>query len=188
MYRIVSGSVRLSITRPDGKQLIYLFFKPGDCFGTSSVIDNAPRPQTAEVQEKAELQVISRPALNQLRNNYPEVNNALLSLISHHMRLLSNYFASACLDTLPCRVAQRIIEATQSFGNTTETGIKLSIRLPQSEIALMVGTSRQSVNKVMHQLHTLGIISVSYGSIIVHKPNSLKEIAEQDYFTLFSNP
>src|SRR5688572_23907227 len=48
MFRLVSGSVRLSVMGADGRDLLYLLFAPGDCFGTSSLVDGESRPHTAE--------------------------------------------------------------------------------------------------------------------------------------------
>lgn len=39
MYRIVRGTVRLSVMRGDGRELLYQLFEPGGCFGTSSLVD-----------------------------------------------------------------------------------------------------------------------------------------------------
>lgn len=55
MFRLVSGSVRLSVLGADGRELLYRIFEPGDCFGTSSLVDGETRPQTAKAFEAVEL-------------------------------------------------------------------------------------------------------------------------------------
>ena len=57
MSRILSGSVRMSALRHDGREALYLIFEPGDCFGTSSLVDGDPRPQTPSARGEVELQV-----------------------------------------------------------------------------------------------------------------------------------
>lgn len=68
MFRIVEGRVRLSVTRADGRELLYLLFEPGDCFGVSTLIDGEPRPQTAEASDKLELQSLGKAAFDALRS------------------------------------------------------------------------------------------------------------------------
>src|ERR1700676_2089275 len=69
MYRIVSGSVRLLATRSDGREVVFLRFQPGDCFGEASLIDNETRPQTAQVVTHVEGEVIDVAASRSLRGS-----------------------------------------------------------------------------------------------------------------------
>ncbi len=179
MYRLISGSVRLSVMRQDGRELLYLIFEPGDCFGAVSVVDEEPRAHTAMAQGDTELQVLRRNAFHELRGRHPEFNDALLKLISRYMRLLSDYFAGSTLDELPRRVARRLVEASSSFGAATERGTRVSIRFPQGEIALMVGASRQSVNKVLQQFQEDGLITVEYGSMLIHDLDRLRRMTDR---------
>ncbi|OYU34328.1 Crp/Fnr family transcriptional regulator [Novosphingobium sp. PASSN1] len=177
MYRLVSGSVRLSVMRTDGRELIYQLFEPGDCFGTSSLVDDEPRPQTAEAFEDVDLQRIDRAALDQLRHACADMNDALLRLLSRHMRLLSDHFAGSSLDELACRVAQRLIDTVDAFGVEIADGFRLGTRLPQSELALMVGSTRQSVNKALHDFQLAGLVVVQHNGIVVRDLSRLRDIA-----------
>jgi CRP-like cAMP-binding protein len=167
MFRILSGSVRMSVLRHDGREALYLIFEPGDCFGTSSLVDGEPRPQTASAQGEVELQILRRDAFERLRSDHPAFSDALLRLISRHMRLLSDYFVTSNLDELPYRVAKRLLEVFKSFGVRAERGIRLSMRLSQAELALMVGASRQSVSKVLQAFQEDGLIAIEYGSVLI---------------------
>jgi CRP/FNR family cyclic AMP-dependent transcriptional regulator len=64
MYYIVSGEVRLSFLHPDGRELVFLNFQPGDCFGFSSLIDGDPlRPARAEWQEPRSPRGVTLPTI-----------------------------------------------------------------------------------------------------------------------------
>ena len=52
------------------------------------------------------------------------------------------------------------------------------IRLPQDQLALMLGVSRQSVNKVLRHLEQHGVIGLSYGRIEVLDPQALRAAAD----------
>lgn len=176
-FRLLKGNVRLSVTKADGRQLLYLMFEPGDCFGTSSPVDGEPRPQTAEAGSDVEVLVLSCHALNTLRAAHREIDDALLRLLARHMRVLSSYFADSALNDLPSRVASRIVRAARSFGVSGHSGIRLSIGLSQAEIALMVGSSRQSVSKVLQQFQKDGLITIEYGNLSIHAIDELMNIA-----------
>src|SRR3546814_11021136 len=81
MFRLVSGSVRLSVICEEGRELLYQLFGPGDCFGTSSVVDGELRPHRAEAFEAVQLQVLNRAAIDRRRGENPEVQDARLKLL-----------------------------------------------------------------------------------------------------------
>ncbi len=181
MYRIVSGSIRLSGIKSDGRELLYLVFEAGDCFGTSSIIDGEPRLQTAEARGNTQLQVIKRSALNKLRTEFPEYNDALLRLVTGHLRLIADYFASSNLDKISDRLLQRILDTASVAGVACDEGIKLSHRLSQSELALMIGASRQSVNKVLHEFQDQGLLTIRYGTLIIRDPEKLRALRRKSW-------
>ena len=177
MYRLISGAIRLSVFRADGRELLYLLFEPGDCFGMSALIDDEPLPQTAEAASDLEVEVVGRAAFGRLRAQHRSFDDALLRVVTRHMRALSTFFAEAHLKGMPARVAGRVLAAAKSFGQPAKEGICLSIPLSQSELARMVGGSRQTVNKVLQDFHQDGIISISGGRLLIHSISDLEERA-----------
>jgi CRP/FNR family cyclic AMP-dependent transcriptional regulator len=174
MFRIVSGTVRLSVARANGHEVIYTLFEPGDCFGDSTCIDGAPRSQTAEAASAVVAQVLGQAAFDRLRNEYRAFDNALLHLITRQVRLLSVFNADSHLNDLPARVARRIVNVAGSFGIEDASGMRLSFRLPQSELAMLVGASRQTVNKVLQQFQKEGLLRTEYGSLVILELERLK--------------
>ena len=179
MFRLLSGAVRLSVARISGRELLYVLFEPCDCFGVSSLIDGEGWPHTAEAGEDLEIQVLHKPAFDQLRAKYPEFNDALLRLVSRQMRILSEFFADAHLEDMTARIASRIVAAAGSFGMAADGGIGLSIGLTQAELALMVGGSRQTVNKVLQQFHKDALVSIKGGRLIIHSVEGLQSKASR---------
>jgi CRP/FNR family cyclic AMP-dependent transcriptional regulator len=169
MYRLLSGAVRLSVARSDGRELLYLLFEPGDCFGVSSLVDGESRPQTAEAGSDLEMLVVDRRAFNRLRTEHREFDDGLLS----------GFFADAHLDDLTARVASRIVAAARSFGMPGVGGINLSVRLSQAELALMVGASRQAVNKVLQQFQKDGLVSINGVRFKIHSLDGLRSLVSR---------
>jgi CRP/FNR family cyclic AMP-dependent transcriptional regulator len=178
MFRIVSGSVRMSVMRLDGREALHSVLEPGSCFGICSMLDCAPRHHTTTADGDVELQVLRRDACERLRSEHPSFGEGLVRHMSRHTRLLCEYFASSTLDCLPCRVALRLLKA-----HTKEVAgdqIRLIVRLSQSEIAQMVGASRQAVNKVLQRFQEDGLISIDYGSVHVRDIDRLRSV-ESEY-------
>lgn len=181
MYRIRRGLVRLSVMQRDGRELLYQLFEPGDSFGTSTIVDDEPRPQTAEAFEDVELEVYSRETIDELRRVHPSLNDALLRLLSRHMRLLSDYFAGFAFDELSCRLAQRIVESIDTFGVAVEGGFGFSRSITQTELSLMVGGTRQSVNRVLRDFRRAGLVETRGNRLIVRDMEEMRRISEKGW-------
>jgi CRP/FNR family cyclic AMP-dependent transcriptional regulator len=170
MYRLISGSVRMSVLRQDGREVLYQVLEPGDCFGVCSLLDRAPRHHTTTASGDVEAQMLTRDACERLRAQDASFADGLIRQVSRHMRQLSEYFVSSTLDDLPCRVAQRLLNASVASGR----GISATVCLCQGELALMVGASRQAVNRVLQRFQDQGLISIEYGRVQVHDVERLR--------------
>jgi CRP/FNR family cyclic AMP-dependent transcriptional regulator len=166
MFRIVSGSVRMSVLRHDGREALHSVLQPGDCFGICSMLDDAPRHHTTSANGNVELQALRREACESLRSQHSSFADALFRHMSRHTRLLIDYFVSSTLDELSCRVALRLLKAQNSIAIGGKRS-RLTVNLSQSELALMVGASRQAVNKVLQKFQDEGLISIEYGCVQV---------------------
>jgi CRP/FNR family transcriptional regulator, cyclic AMP receptor protein len=176
MFRLVSGSVRMSVLRQDGREVLYQVLEPGDCFGVCSLLDRAPRHHTTAASGDVEVQVLRRDACERLRSQDACFAEALIRQVSRHMRVLSEYFVSSTLDELSCRVAQRLLKAEKS-GVANGGGISVTVRLGQGELALMVGASRQAVNRVLQRFQDESLISIEYGRVQLHDMEGLRSAA-----------
>lgn len=172
MFRLVAGTVRLLLMRADGRELVFTQFQPGDCFGTASLVDNGGRPHTAVAQTDVVLDVLSRAAFERLHAAHPEFALSVARVLTGHMRTMSVWFAGAVFEEIPSRLARRLVDVA-----TPDAADGVTIRLVQSELALMLGASRQTVNKILHQFQERGVIQLSYGAVIICDLRALRTIA-----------
>jgi CRP/FNR family cyclic AMP-dependent transcriptional regulator len=164
LYKVVDGRVRISLIRSNGRHIVYCYFGPGDFFGESSLIDGGLRPQTAEAKTSVDVDVLSAAALRRLRTSFRDVEDGLLRVMTSKMRLLSEQVAHATLDSITSRVAAKIIENAKGFGQIGAER-QQAMSLSQSDLASMLGMSRQSVSKVLQRLQLRGAIGIEYGRI-----------------------
>jgi CRP/FNR family cyclic AMP-dependent transcriptional regulator len=179
MYRIASGSVRLFSRQLDGREAVFLFFGENDFFGVSSLVDDGPRPQTAECLSTVEIDVLPVLAFDTLRSHHPSFSDAMLRLLAKQMRLVSSHYARATMVALPGRIAERLLELAAPDSTDSESGY-LFVRLHQEELAAMVGASRQSVNKILQTFQRNGVIQVQSRVIKIYDISALMRITMMD--------
>jgi CRP-like cAMP-binding protein len=164
LFRVKRGAVRLSLTRPDGRQLILLHLDVGDCFGDSSLVDGGPRPQTAQASSDVMLQSLDKGAFERLRCAHSSFNDAIMQLLAAQMRAAAFQYANRTFDNLEIRVISRLLMLSPIETPEDSVGVSV-VRFSQAELAQMVGASRQHVNRVIQHLVALGLVSVSYGAV-----------------------
>ncbi|QIG79380.1 Crp/Fnr family transcriptional regulator [Stakelama tenebrarum] len=174
MYRLLSGSVNFTVNRPDGRELVFALFQPGDCFGDSSLVDDDVRPQTVEALTDLEVEVVGRADFNRLRAAHRSFDDALLRSVTRQLRLVCAFYEDANMNPLSVRVAGRIVSAALSFGAQHSDGLRLTIPLSQTELAAMAGASRQSVNKVLQAFQAEALLRVEYGGLLILDLEGLK--------------
>ena len=167
MYRISSGFVRLSVRAEDGGEAVFLLFGPGDFFGASSLVDDRPRPHTADALTAVTLDVLGARDFAALRAQHPSFGDALMRLFIGQMRAASRQLVNSRLHNLSARIAKRILELLDVAKLVHDDGASPPVQIPQSELAAMVGTSRQSANKVLKSLQADGLIEVRRKTIVV---------------------
>lgn len=178
MYRLISGTVKISTLREDGRQTTYTLFESGDCFGQTSLVDGGPRPQTTEAATAIEVGVLSRASFRRLVAAHPEFLQAIARLLAAQLRVVAQSYEEASLDTLPVRIARKILQTRADAPAKASGGAAPRVQLTQSDLASMVGVSRQSVNRVLLQLQAHGLVEVGYGSVGIADLAGLQRIAQ----------
>lgn len=181
MYRIESGSIRMSANNRDGQELIFDIFTRHEFIGIGGMVDGGPRPQTAEVMRESELLVFERSTVDRLRIAHPSLSNALLIMLTNQMRAVCNYYAASCLEQPAIRLAQRLIALSDMYGTHSENGCPLLAKPSQSELASMVGTARQTVNRILQLFQQHCLISIGYRDLIISDLMKLRSYARGEW-------
>jgi CRP-like cAMP-binding protein len=170
IYLVLSGRVKITVESPDGDEMLLATLGPLDTFGELSLIDGEPRSATAETLEPVELLWISRAAFRAAYERYPQVAESLLLILGRLVRRITGQAADLALVDLEGRVARLLVRLLDAAGGSTE----LELGMTQSEVASMVGGSRQSVNQILHALARSGYLDVQGRRVRILKPNQLR--------------
>ena len=80
--------------------------------------------------------------------------------------------------SLPARLAKRLLALAEEHGARPVVGGPVEIRLSQQDLADLVGTTRESVNKQLRIWEDGGIVGLGRGRTVLKQPKLLAEIAE----------
>ena len=77
---------------------------------------------------------------------------------------------------LPGRIAKRLLSLSQEYGKRPIVGGPVEVRMPQQDLADLVGTTRESVNKQLRAWEEDGILELGRGRVVIKQPESLGAI------------
>jgi CRP/FNR family transcriptional regulator, cyclic AMP receptor protein len=163
VYLIERGQVKVSAPSEDGKELTFAVLSPGDMFGEIGVVQRKERSATVTAVTPTELSVIAQKDFLAVLNRHGDLCFKMLNLVCERVRRTSEIAEDLSFLSLPSRLAKKLNELAATYGVRTDLGVKLNIYLCQQELANMVGTSRESINKQLSVWQMDGAVIQDHG-------------------------
>ncbi|MFD0672401.1 Crp/Fnr family transcriptional regulator [Cohnella sp. GCM10027633] len=172
---IRSGKVMLRKTTEDGKSLILTVLQAGDLLGEFGHGD-AVHGYDAEVVDHAELGMIARADLEALLARNGDMAIPFMNWMSLNHRVTESKLRDLLLFGKPGALASTLIRLSNSYGVACADGIRISLKLTNSELADFIGTTRESVNRMLNAMKEEGTIDMHAGRIVVRRLDTLRKI------------
>jgi CRP/FNR family transcriptional regulator, cyclic AMP receptor protein len=176
-YVIASGRVKITLTSPDGKELILRRLGAGDFHGELALLDDEPRSADAIAVEPSVLLVLQRDAFRQFLSEHSAVASKLLGTVSQYLRRNAELIQDATFLDVPARLARILLELAGTTGDNAlpPPGAVIPDRMKQAELASLVGATRESVNKWLGSFEKQGLIRYEKGQITLLRPSGLRQ-------------
>ena len=178
MFLIASGRVTLHTDSDEGKELGFGFLNRGDVFGEIALLDGGVRTATVKAIESTSLLVIEKRDFLPFLEKNPKVAIQLLSTMARRLRTTDEHFEDIFFRNLPGRLAKKFIGLAEDYGNETDNGIEIDLKLSQGEIGKLTGATRESINKQMRAWEADGLIDCTKGFITIKEMDKLEDISE----------
>ena len=172
---VVSGTVKISISSPDGRSAILNLIGPGEIFGEVALLDGRARTADATANTNCEIYVIDRRDFIPFVRSQPALAMKLIELLCERLRWTSDQVEEVILQNLPGRLASALLRLTEKH-KLAPAG--RTIAITQQEISEMVGMTRESINKQLRAWAARNWVRLEHGAIVVLNAEMLRELAE----------
>ena len=126
--------------------------EPGEIFGELALVGGNSKDEHAEATEATTLIAIGVNDLQAILHKYSSVSFAITKLIGHRRLKIERRLKNLLFRTNRERIVHLILELTETYGEQTEDGINLGIKLSHQEIASLIGSTRETVTVVLGQI------------------------------------
>lgn len=178
LYLVENGKVRIYVQNEDGQELSVNVCGRGDLFGEMSVIDELPRSASAAAMEPATVLRLSRERFREHLRRSPQLGINFMKALSVRIRFSTRQLDNLTLTSVPTRLARKLLELAQQHGVPELRGVRLEMPLTQTQLASLLGTTRESVNKAVSQFRRQGVIAMEDGQIIIIDPDALRSLGQ----------
>ncbi len=158
MYLIISGSVKLTLFNEDGRTIVLSILNKEDFFGELSLLDDKARSCSVIAIDTCELFILTRELFYKLIREHPEMTFKILKELTKRLRKADVKIGSLALLDVYGRIVQVLYEIANDVGTVTDEGIMIDKLPTHEELASIVGTTRESVSRIMPSIKKAGIL------------------------------
>ncbi|OIQ65059.1 cAMP receptor protein [mine drainage metagenome] len=171
---MISGTVKISVSSPDGRSAILNLIGPGEIFGEVAVLDGQARTADATANTNCEIFVIDRREFLPFVQSQPALAMKFIELLCARLRWTSDQVEQVILQDLPGRLASALLRLTEK--HKLAQGGRTSA-VTQQELSEMVGMTRESINKQLRAWAARNWVRLEHGAIVVLDAEPLQALA-----------
>jgi CRP/FNR family transcriptional regulator len=178
-YILLRGSVKVSrVEVSDGKELILYLVKPGEPFGAWNSVTMKDVKRVAVAHQKSLVGVLDKNKWMRLLADDPELNRTALRIASSRLQELQGRMAEIAYREVDCRIARLLIRLSREYPQKRDCGVQIRMPFTQQDISDMIAATREMTSLTINEFKRRGWISMHGRRICIHKPRSLKTVAE----------
>ncbi|MDD5591229.1 MAG: Crp/Fnr family transcriptional regulator [Dehalococcoidales bacterium] len=169
-YIIAEGQVKVVKHSSSGKEFIIAFFGIGEVFGEVAVFENNPYPASAQAVGEVRVIGIRRQDFSTFLASRPQVALRIINVLGGRLRNAQDRLRDFAGERVEQRLAGVLLMLSNKLGST--------LPFTRQEIADMVGTTTETVIRLMSIFRERGVIRSTRGKIIIQDRKKLKLLRE----------
>lgn len=174
VFFIQSGAVKTFKVDKNGNEQIINLLHDGEMFPHIGFFDESPYPATAEVIQDTELLVIPIRDFEELMLKHPQIAVKMLKIMSEKISTLTERIQTFISQDVHYRVVFTLIRLALESGKQKSNKIFITIPITNQDFANMIGSSRETVNRILNQLKKENLIDFDRNGIQINDINQLK--------------
>lgn len=176
LYFLKKGLVKMSKTSDDGKELALYYYQPGDFLGEFAGMDAAICSFGAKAVQNSIIGIIDLEELKPLLSRNGELAFDFVKWATNLHRFTQYKLRDLLFYGKEGALASTLIRMANSYGKRKEDHIYFSVNFTNRELSEIIGTTRETVNRMLRQLREKDVIDYHHGAIVIKNIKALKEI------------
>jgi CRP/FNR family transcriptional regulator len=178
IFVLCKGRVKLSISATDGKTLILKIAEAGEILGLSATVSGKPYELSAETVDPCQVNFVKREDFLHFLRDHSDACFRVAEQLSEKYNSACHEIRSLGLShTAAEKLAKLLLEWSSKNGQAQKQEPRLTLALTHEEIAQMIGTSRETVTRLLADLKKRQIVHAKGSVITIRNKGALREMA-----------
>ena len=169
LYIIAKGRMKVVLYGDNGREVILTLLKTGDFFGEMALLDDLPRSANVIALADSRVLVLKREGFAEHIRKSPTTALNVMAELSRRLRRADEIIGNLATLDVYGRVAHIMIDLAKKDGEEVEGGILIRERPTQQDIASMIGTSRETVSRVLSEFQRRGFVEMRGREILLSR-------------------
>lgn len=174
LFFVKSGRVKIFKLSEDGREQILDIMRAGDIFAAVAFLDGGPYPASAEALEDARIALIRNQDFERLIEDYPRIAIKVLKVLAGRLRRAHDQVTDLALKDTHGRMASMLLKLADQHGIRTPDGVLMDLALTHQQLASLIGTSRETVTRILRKFRHDGAIKIDKRGITVASESKLR--------------
>jgi CRP-like cAMP-binding protein len=179
---VLSGCLRVSTSSKEGEEFVYALLGAGSFFGLAYILVEGTIGVSARAYGATEVAAIDGERFVALLDHTPGLWRHVTALLCRRLSIAMIAIRDISSASLSQRIVRRLVGQAISRGADRAAGVRVELRVTQSDLAVMLGASRSKVNVELKRLEAQGLIEVGYRVIALRDVGRLHALAGPDIF------
>lgn len=158
LYVVASGVVKLMRYSLDGQEILLDILTAGEFFGNLSPTGGGSYTDTAIAQTALCTLSIGLADFRDILGRYPEAALAVLDITSRRLQNAHEIIRQISAHNVEERVAYTLIKLAEKLGKRHDVGLLIQTPLSREDLSGMVGSTPESVSRIISQFQRDGLI------------------------------
>jgi CRP/FNR family transcriptional regulator len=175
---VTEGTVKCVKSNPDGKECTLKMLMPGDLFCCdAAAFDGASHPGTAQPMGDVSVLRMSKKAYFDMLRRSPDAALEVIKYLGNRLNEAQEKAKILAMDRADQRLAALLVDLATRSGCEDPQGIRLPMRLTRQDMANMVGTTTETVIRIMSRFKRNHFVAGTANRLIIRNIERLKTLA-----------
>ena len=166
-HYIKSGKVKIVQMAPDGREHIINILGPGEVFAEVLLFNRGPYPATSVALEDSVIGIIKNSDLENVVTGNSHIALHIIRVMSKKLIHAQMKIRTLALSDTLSRTAQILVRLSQQYGRPVTGGVQIAVDMTRQDLANLVGTTRETVSRVLSSMKKDKVIDFAEQQIII---------------------
>ena len=166
-HYIKRGKVKIAQLTQDGREHIINILGPGEVFAEVLLFNRGTYPATAVAIEDSLIGMIKNSELEKVVTENSRIALQIIRVMSKKLLQAQKKIKTLALSDTFSRTAQILTRLSQQYGQETGGGVQIAVDMTRQDLANLVGTTRETMSRVLSSLKKDKVIDFADQQIII---------------------